>query len=180
MVRETLLILSLLFQRRERNYVFDAMSLISLLSLLGLGVQIDLWFIIVVTFVSILMISFGEVLRENVKRNPKLGHRYIRNYRKYLTAWKNTRKKGFQEFLKVMKTVPLPWRLMRIYIAIVAFYLFIYIHNVFYCYPRSTRNVDIVCTSIECFSVGIFFNVYACFRQDSAIILTQYFLLFSQ
>ena len=129
--KEILLILSL-FQKRWRNYVFDAMCLISILFLLERGVRIDLWFIIVVAFVSILMISFGEVLRENVKRNLKLGHRSIRNYRKYLTTWKNTRKMGFKEFLKVMKTVPLPWRLMKIYLVIIAFYLFTYIYIMYF------------------------------------------------
>lgn len=128
MTNGTLLVLSLLFQKRKRNYVCDAMPLISIIFLLERGVPINFWFAIVVACVSILMISFGEVLRENVKQMPKRGRRFLRNYREYMTKWKNMRKKGLREVWRMMKIVPLPWRLMKIYLAIISFYLLIYIY----------------------------------------------------
>lgn len=127
MVKETLLILSLLFRKRKRTHIFEAVPMISILSLLGMGVRIDLWFIVAVVLVSVLNISFGEVLRENVKRNPKLGHRYIQKYRKHVATLKNIRRGSFQEFSKVMETVPLPRRLVKMYLTLVGVYLVTYL-----------------------------------------------------
>jgi hypothetical protein len=67
------------------------------------------------------MMSLSEAIRENVKRMPNQGHRFLRNYKQYLKKWKNSRKG-----VLVMKSVPLPWRMTKLYLTTIVIYLLVY------------------------------------------------------
>lgn len=128
MVKETHFLISLL-QKRKRDYPYESIPLISiLLLLLEGGIQIDLWLIFVVSIVSALKISFGEVVNQNVKRDPKIGQRSIRQYKKSILSLKKNFGKDPKEFFKFGEIIPLPKRMGIIYLVIIGLFLATYVY----------------------------------------------------
>jgi hypothetical protein len=113
-------VLSSVFSKQK--YAIEIIPLISIILLFLWEVPVALWFAVVVIVISVSMVILSEAIRESVKRMPNRGYRFLRNYQQYLKKWKNSRKG-----VLVMKSVPLPWRMTKVYLTTIAIYLFVYV-----------------------------------------------------
>jgi short subunit dehydrogenase-like uncharacterized protein len=113
-------VLSSVFSKQK--YAIEIIPLISIILLFFWEVPVALWFAVVVIVISVSMVILSEAIRESVKRMPNRGYRFLRNYQQYLKKWKNSRKG-----VLVMKSVPLPWCMTKVYLTTIAIYLFVYV-----------------------------------------------------
>ncbi len=133
------LIMSFVMKKNERNPIFQGMPLISVIFLLGAGVQFDFW-IIAVILITVIKISFGEILRYNVKRNPKLAKQYLQSYRKTVKDFRKIRGIKIRDRFGCVDKVPLPKNLRVFYFVLIGFFLVAYLYTMSLTYAQASNE----------------------------------------
>lgn len=123
-----------LIHKTKRMYACHLMPLISAIALVLAGVYVPAWLAILSVFASVLMVSFGELLKFNVRRDLHRAQKFITGYRKLLInsrrifLTKRGSKRGIVEFMRVMRSLPFPRRMVYAYLLAKCLFLFVYVY----------------------------------------------------